>query len=519
MKHILNFSILLILLVAFSCEKVDVTSDFSSEADAKYELNRSNNFNVNFQHKTTIQVGGESASEISAFDSKNNKLFVVNVESKQISVFNLSDLDNPVEENPIVLGSGSPNSVSVHKGKLAVAVEADVKQNPGSIMVFDTDSNILINSYQVGSLPDMVTFSPNGKFIVSANEGEPSDDYTVDPNGSISVIDLEMGIVNTLNFDAFNSQQSDLEAKGFRIFGPNASFNQDIEPEYVTISDNSNYAWVTLQENNGVAKVNLEDKVIEAIYPLGFKDYNLPGNEIDPSDKDGVKALSNWPVYGVYMPDAIKYIKVNGVEYFVIANEGDSRDYSGFSEEERIKDVVLDPTAFPDAAGLQKSANLGRLKITSTLGDTDGDGDYDKLYSFGGRSFSVWTGNGEMVYDSGNEIASKTLSLTYDRFNDNDDRSDDKGAEPETIEILKLQGNKYIMFVALERNDQVLVYDISNPTKPEFLDILSHSGDEAPEGIWAISSNDSPNGRDLLIVSNEDSGTVTIYENIQDKIQ
>ena len=519
MKHILNLSILTILLVTFSCEKVDVTSDVSSEADAKYELNRSKNFAVNFQHKNTIKVGGETASEISAFDSKNFKLFVVNVESKQISVFNLSDLDNPIEESPIVLSSGSPNSVAVHKGKLAVAVEADVKQNPGTILVFDTESNMLINSYQVGALPDMVTFSPNGKFIVSANEGEPNDDYTVDPVGSISVIDLEMGTINTLNFDAFSSQQSQLEAQGFRVFGPGATMSMDIEPEYVTISDNSNYAWVTLQENNGVAKVNLEDKVIEAIYPLGFKDYNQPGNEIDPSDKDDIKALSNWPVYGVYMPDAIKYIKVNGVDYVVTANEGDSRDYSGFSEEERIKDIVLDPTAFPNAADLQKSANLGRLKITSTMGDTDGDGDYDELYSYGGRSFTVWTGNGQMVYDSGNEIASKTLNLTPDRFNDDDGRSDDKGAEPETVEILKIQGNKYILFVSLERNDQIMVYDISNPTKPEFLDILSHSGDEAPEGIIAVSSNDSPNGRDLLIVSNEDSGTVSIYENIQDNIQ
>lgn len=515
MKHILNFSILLVFLVISSCEKADVTSEINSEANSKIQLSNSKNFNVNFQYKTTIQVGGETASEISAYDGKTQKLFVSNVESKQISVFDLSDLNNPKEEQSIQLGSGSPNSVAVYKGMLAVAVEAEIKQNPGMIMVFDTDSKLMISSYQVGALPDMVTFSPNGRYIVSANEGEPNDEYTVDPEGSISVIDLEMGTVSTLNFDAFSSQQSELEAKGFRIFGPGASMSMDIEPEYVTISDNSNYAWVTLQENNGIAKVNLENKVIEAIYPLGFKDYNLPGNEIDPSDKDDIKALNNWPVYGVYMPDAITYIKINGIEYVITANEGDSRDYSGFGEEERIKDIVLDPTAFPDAANLQKSGNLGRLKITSTLGDTDGDGDYDELYSFGGRSFSVWTGNGQMVYDSGSDIATQTLALTPDRFNDNDDRSDDKGAEPETVEVLKVQGNNYILFVALERNDQIMVYDISDPTHPEFLDILSHSGDEAPEGILAVPAVDSPNKRDLLIVSNEDSGTVSIYENIQ----
>jgi len=515
MKNILKLTTILMVLMNFSCDKAEDTLISNAEAALKGSLNRSKNFEVNFQHKSTIKVGGETASEISAYDSKNKKLFVVNVELKQISVFNLSDLDNPVEESPIVLSSGSPNSVAVHKGKLAVAVEADFKQNPGSILVFDTDSNTLINSYQVGALPDMVTFSPNGKYIVSANEGEPSDDYTVDPNGTISVIDLELGTINTLNFDAFSSQQSELEAQGFRVFGPGATMSTDIEPEYIAVSDNSNYAWVTLQENNGVAKVNLETKIIEAIYPLGFKDYNLAGNEIDASDKDDIKALTNWPVYGVFMPDAISYLKVNGIEYFITANEGDSRDYSGFSEEERIKDVVLDPTAFPNADVLQKSANLGRLKITSTLGDTDGDGDYDKLYSYGARSFTVWTGNGQVVYDSGNDIATQTLNLTPERFNDNDDRSDDKGAEPETVEILKLQGNKYILFVGLERNDQIMVYDISNPAQPVFLDILSHQGDEAPEGLLAISAVDSPNGKDLLIVSNEDSGTVTIYENVQ----
>ncbi|WP_223033663.1 choice-of-anchor I family protein [Hanstruepera marina] len=509
MKKLINLSILSFLITIVSCSKIE---------DHEVEANQDNQFrssDVNFQYKTSIYVGGEGASEISAFDAKNKKLFVVNVESSQISVFNLSNLDNVIEETAISIASGAPNSVAVHNGKLAVAVEASVKQNPGSIMLFDTDTSTLIASYSVGALPDMVTFSPNGQFIVSANEGEPNDDYTVDPNGSISVIEVVSGSVTTLEFDAFAGQQEYLESNGFRVFGPNASFAMDIEPEYVAISDNSNYAWVTLQENNGVAKVNLITKTIEAIYPLGYKDYDMPGNEIDVSDRDDAKALANWPVYGVYMPDAIEYLKINGTDYLITANEGDSRDYDGFSEEERIKDesIVLDPIAFPDAEFLKEDENLGRLKITTTLGDTDNDGDYDKLYSYGGRSFTVWNGNGQMIYDSGNDISQQTLNLTPDRFNDDDGRSDDKGAEPEAVEVLKIKGNKYVLFVGLERTDQVLVYDISNPTAPQFLNILSNPGDEAPEGLLAVPSKDSPNGKDLLIVSNEDSGTVTIYEN------
>lgn len=306
-----------------------------------------------------------------------------------------------------------------------------------------------------------------------------------------------------------------MESKGFRVFGPNATLAMDVEPEYIAISQNSKYAYASLQENNGIAKINLKNLQIEAIFPLGFKDYAIVGNEMDPSDTDGKKELNNWPVYGMYQPDAIKYVKINGSEFIISANEGDAREYEGnpgFVGEERISKVALDETAFPDAALLQDETALGRLKITTALGDTDGDGDFDELYSYGARSFSLWSTNGQLLFDSGNDIALQTLDLTPDRFNDNDGRSDDKGAEPEAVEVLKIK-NKYILFVGLERNDQTLVYDISNPYHPVFIQILSNSGDEAPEGVLAIAAKNSPNGKDLLLISNEDSGTVSIYQN------
>ena len=493
-----------------SCDKND---EVTQDSVASYE--RSSNFNVNFQYASTIQVGGETASEISAFDSKTNKLFVVNVESTEISVFDISDIHNPVQMPSISISTGAPNSVAVSKGLLAVAVENENKQEPGSILVYDTEDQTMQASYTVGALPDMVTFSPNGELIVSANEGEPDNDYVVDPVGSVSIITVETGEISTLTFEAFDSQQAMLESQGFRVFGPNATLAQDVEPEYVAISQNNETAWVSLQENNGMAKINLVTKTIEAIYPLGLKDYNLPENAIDPSDDDNVKELNTWPVYGMYQPDAIEYVKINGMDLIFSANEGDSRDYDGYSEEERCDDLVLDPTVFPNADFLQQDENLGRIKVTTANGDYDNDGDYDAIYNYGARSFSVWSADGQLLYDSGNDISEITLDLTPDRFNDDDGRSDDKGAEPEAVEILKIQGNKYVLFVGLERNDQVLVFDISNPFAPEFIQILSHDGDEAPEGVLAIPAKDSPTGNDLLVVSNEDSGTVTFYENIQ----
>ncbi|MDB2463162.1 choice-of-anchor I family protein [Algibacter sp.] len=495
---------------------VCVASMFACQKDDDHAIDLPINTEVNFQYKTTINVGGEGASEISAFDAITKKLYTVNVESNLISVNDISSLDSPITETAIDLSSfGAPNSVAIYDGKLAVAVEADPKQNPGKILVYNTSDNTLINQYVVGALPDMVTFSKDGKLIISANEGEPNDDYTIDPLGTISIIDLSDDSVTTLDFTAFNSQEATLKTQGFRVFGPGATLAQDVEPEYVAVSEDSNTAWVSLQENNGIAKVNLTSKTIEAIYPLGYKDYNVVGNEIDASDKDGVMELKNWPVLGMYQPDAITTANIGGTEYIFSANEGDSRDYDGFSEEERVEDLILDETAYPLANDYQNEINLGRLKTTSTLGDTDGDGDVDQIYSYGARSFSVWSGSGSLLYDSGNSIATETLNETPDRFNDEDGRSDDKGAEPEAVEILNINNERYILFVGLERNDQVMVYDVTTPTAPTFMTILSHTGDEAPEGLLVIPAEDSPNGKDLLVVSNEDSGTVSFYENIQ----
>ncbi|MFV0541400.1 MAG: choice-of-anchor I family protein [Aestuariibaculum sp.] len=478
------------------------------------------NTKVNFEYVSTIKVGGATSAEITAFDATTNRLFVVNVEIGGISVYDISNIKETKPVSILNLNNfGTPNSVSVNNGILAVAVEANVKQNNGKVALYNTSNLSLIKTYTVGALPDMVTFTNNGKYILSANEGEPNPDYTVDPNGSVSIIDIEKETVTTLDFTSFNSQQATLQEKGFRVFGPNATLAQDVEPEYIAVSNNSKYAWVSLQENNGMAKINIETKTIEAIYPLGFKNFNIEDNSIDASDKDAVSKLKTWPVYGMYQPDAVVSATIDGITYIFSANEGDARDYDTFSEEERCKKLDLDATAFPNAKVLQENEQLGRLKLTTTLGDTDKDGDYDELYNYGARSFSVWSDNGHLLYDSGNDIALKILESTPHKFNwdweDNqaDKRSDDKGAEPEAVEILNIGNERYILFVGLERNSQIMVYDVTQPTAPVFLDILEHECDLAPEGVLSITAKDSPTGNALLVVANEDSGTVSFYEN------
>jgi hypothetical protein len=384
----------------------------------------------------------------------------------------------------------------------------------------------------------MVTFTPNGQYVLVANEGEPDDDYTDDPEGSISVIDLRHGVasanVETADFNAWDGMEDELRAAGVRIFGPEASTSQDLEPEYITVSNNSKTAWVAMQEANALAVVDIKSASVTDILPLGTKDHSLPGNELDASNRDDAINITNWPVKGFYMPDAITSYNIDDTTYIVSANEGDSRDYDGFSEEERIKDLLLDPVAFPDAATLQEDENLGRLNSTTVNGDTDGDGDFDELYSYGARSFSIWSATGELIYDSGADFENITAAALPDEFNSNNDengsfdaRSDDKGPEPEGVVIGKIKGNIYA-FIGLERIGGIMVYDVTNPYDVQYVTYVNNRnfsvdaeiegetnpevGDLGPEGLVFIPASKSPNRKPLLVTGNEVSGTTTLFQ-------
>lgn len=484
-------------------------------------------------YKTGIYAA--SAAEILAFDPVSDRLFVTNTANNVLTILNAS---NPNQLNLIqsidlsVYGAGI-NSVAVKNGIVAVAIESNPKQAPGKVVFFNTDGTFL-KSVTVGALPDMLTFSPDGTKLLVANEGEPNDSYTNDAEGSVSIIDLSGGVasltqanVKTASFTGFVKQA--LIDQGVRIYGPGSTAAQDLEPEYITISSDSTTAWATLQENNALAKINLSTGAVE-ILPLGYKDHSLRGNELDASNRDGAINIRNWPVFGMYQPDAIAAYEASGQTYLVMTNEGDSRAYSGFNEEARIADadVVLDPTAFPNAAELKQAANLGRLKITKTLGDTDGDGDYDRLYAYGARSFSIRDANGKLVFDSGADLERITAHFFPNDFNSSDeendsfdDRSDDKGPEPEALAVGKINGRTYA-FVGLERTSGIVVYDITNPTDAEFVQYINTrdfsgdvaagtAGDVSPEGFTFISAADSPTGEPLLAVANEISGSTSLY--------
>jgi len=388
----------------------------------------------------------------------------------------------------------------------------------------------------VGAVPDMVTFTPDGQFLLVANEGEPSDDYKVDPEGSVSVVDLSGGVaaltqeaVRTARFTGHLPVVNDWS---LRQFGPGATLAQDLEPEYIAVSQDSKTAWVTLQENNAFATLNIRKARFEKLTGLGFKDHAREGWGLDASDRDGPAInIRNWPVFGLYLPDAIAAFQVRGRTYLITANEGDARAYPGFSEEARVGALTLDSDTFPDpavAAALKSNAQLGRLTVTNTMGDYDGDGTYEKLFALGGRSISVWSPDGQQYWDSKAELETITAAALPAAFNsDNaanasfDTRSDNKGPEPEGVTVGKLFGGLYA-FVALERIGGVIVYEVTDPLRPRFVTYFNDrdftaanprlAGDLGPEGLLLIPAEDSPNGQPLLVVSNEVSGSTSVLE-------
>jgi 2',3'-cyclic-nucleotide 2'-phosphodiesterase/3'-nucleotidase/5'-nucleotidase len=478
----------------------------------------------------TFAAGG---AEIAAHDPATQRLFVVNGAHHLIDVLDISDPLHPtlVRSIDVTPFGGGANSVAVRGGLVVAAVENVNRQARGSAVFFDANGNHL-KTVTVGALPDMVTFSPDGRWVLIANEGEPSDDYLVDPEGSVSVIDLRHGIahlnqskVRTAGFSAWNGAPP----PGVRVYGPGSTVAQDLEPEYITISADSRTAWVTVQEANALATVDIGQARVTNLRSFGTKDHRKWGHGLDASDRDDAIRIERWPVRGMYLPDSIASYRFLGQTYLVTANEGDSRAYSAFNEEARVGGVALDPAAFPDAAVLQQNANLGRLKISTVGGDTDGDGDFDRLLTLGARSFSIWTPSGLQVYDSGDALERITAAADPANFNsDNeendslDSRSDDKGPEPEGLALGTVDGHTYA-FIGLERIGGVAVYDVTIPLLPRFVQYVNTrdftgdpetgtAGDLGPEGVLFIKGQDSPNGRPLLVTANEISGTTRLFE-------
>jgi hypothetical protein len=542
-----------------------------------------------------------SSAEIVSFDKSSDKLYVVNSLSQAIDVLSFDEQGKPITHGKIDLTSagknagitlGAANSVVAKNGLVAIAIENNHKQSNGIIALYNSADLSLINTYPAGALPDMVTMTEDGLKIIAANEGEPSGDYTNDPEGSVTIIDIAQGtsteqaVVTQIRFDQFNAGQArHSELNNVRLPAPKgASVAQDLEPEYIAITK-KNKAVISLQENNAFAVIDLATNTIEKIQGLGVKSWSSisdggQGYQLDLTNKDGEFTLHSYPqLVGYYMPDSIAAFTIDGKDFIISANEGDGREYIydatqkncdaashqwdgddyavggddensdeyankvddciSYTDEGRGKDLNVDPlhplmdaSVYGDKIITNKKA-LGRIKV---LMDNPNIGASESVPTFGARSFSIWNEQGVQVFDSGSLLSNiANDSENFNASNDSqksDDRSDDKGVEPEAIEVAVINGST-LGFVGLERQGGVAAYDLSNPSAPVFLDYINNrnftenvctvvdeggecanknynpaAGDLGPESIEYFYRNN----QHYIAVGNEVSGTTTVFK-------
>ncbi len=541
-----------------------------------------------------------SSAEIVSYDQCSDRLYVVNSQAASIDVLALGannsapskvdNIDLSLAATSAGIEIGAANSVSAKQGLVAVAIEAKVKQNPGLIALYRSDDLSLLATYPAGALPDMVALSSDGQTILTANEGEPNGDYSIDPEGSITIVDISKGYteaaeVKQVSFAAFNvgeSRHTELSAS-VRTAGPaGTSVAQDLEPEYMALNSGNTKAYVALQENNAMAIIDIATARVDSIKGLGEKSWNAAsGNMLDASNKDnGVGEFASYEqLVGLYMPDTIASFSIDGANYIISANEGDGREYIypatqqacedadhswdgdeyevggddedatkyanelddciSFTDEQRGKNIVdLVDAAHPLKAALDDNDQLKRIKIVA---DKESYSVEDNIVIFGGRSFSIWNEQAELVFDSGDDIAQKVYAIDNVNFNvtnDNNDpaetadnRSDDKGTEPEAVEVAEINGKQYA-FIGLERQGGIIVYDVTVPTAPVYQSYINNrdfseavctlvdegdcdngvynpaAGDLGPESIDYFTRA----GKHFIAVGNEVSGTTTVYE-------
>ena len=536
----------------------------------------------------------EGAAEIVQFHSASSTIYAINsaADEPTIEIIDASTLTSDVLANPLssenltsitlVLPTeqnsvqlAGPTSLAVSGNWMAVAMPAADKATNGMVLFYnglDTSSPTFVKAVEVGNLPDMVTFTPDASKVLTANEGEPSGDYTIDPEGSISIISIVDGTPSdtsiNISFSDYNGKQAVLEKQGMHFPNPSGrtingslistTVAQDLEPEYITTTNE--VAYITLQENNGLAIVDLSDNSVKVI-GLGFKDWSE--FQIDGME-DGTVSFGQYDnLYGMYMPDTIASFQWKDANFLVTANEGDAREYFfdtlntdgvqdedlcnaaggqdfdeddgclSFTEETQGRRLDYSPgsnletiagddprdfdfTAFP----------LGRLTVTNVLGDSDNNGEYEALYAYGARSFTIWDTNGLVVFDSGDDFERITASIHGNAFNNNNDenegdsRSANKGPEPEALTVGQV-GDKTYAFIGMERLGGIFVYDVTNPYDAKFVDYVINRdlteggdliGDSAPEGMVFVDATNSPTGNALVIIGNEASGTVSVWQ-------
>ena len=502
---------------------------------------------------------GEGSAEIATYHAGSKRIFATNGVKNTIDIFDISDVANPKKVGSVALSPYGNDVTSVAAGKDVVVAVVNVSDKfsatgvptttNGKIVVFDTAGKVLSSPDVLGVLPDSVSFAPNGTTALVAIEAQPvcakddpataakeDADYTKasDPVGGVTVVDLSDPAAPVLKFAGFDQfTVSEMRAKGIAVSSVVNNVSKDFEPEFATAIDNE-FAYVTIQEANAIGKLNIQTATFESI----TRAFESKVSQVarDTSDRDsgaGPRTYAN--VVGASQPDAIAGFKMGSGNYFITANEGDAREYTCLNDDLRASALKVDPRRFADWKTLSGSAALGRAKVNPNNGDRDGDGDIDTIHLRGSNSMTMYR-NGLAIWDSADLLdqiqtaafgvanINGSHSLSSDKATMNyvgQDRSDDKGSEPEGVAV-GIVGDRRIAVLGLERMSALAVFDITQPRIPVFIEWLQMLPAKAtpakdvkywsPEGIVFVPADKSPSGKALIITSYELSGSLSIHQ-------
>ena len=476
--------------------------------------------------------GTETLPEIYAQRRANRGFegMALNTDNGNLYAFIQSPIDNPDVTNSEAKALDESSDFNSRNSQVLRILEVDpaTGEAVGEYVYF------LEGSPGVDKIGDAV-YVGDGKFnVIERDSGTDADSekfiFEVDLTGATNIIGTDLSTATGSDTALESMTPDDLAAIGIQpvtktqiLNLPSIGYTAGDKPEGLALLDNGSLAVIN---DNDFGLLD-EEIPVDGSVPfnpdptqtvLGIIDFD-PTNGLDPSDEDGGINIDNQPVFGLFQPDTIVSYEVDGETFIVTANEGDSRD-----EEVDVIDIELDPTAFPNAAELQVPEVLGNLEVSSIDGDLDGDGDFDQLFVYGSRSFSIRDSKGNIVFDSGDDFEQITAELVPEIFNSNgtvdsfDVRSNDSGPEPEGLAIGEI-ARKTFAFIGLERTSGIMVYDITVPAESRFVQYINpldaETGDAAniaPEGLVFIDSEDSPNGEPLLAVANEISGTTSIFQ-------
>ena len=477
-------------------------------------------------------------AEIVSYDVVENKAWVVNGATGMLDILDLNNMEDGAicatsldikalasEVNPgFFYGDMTSVSVCSDLKLAAVALQAADYDAAGYVGILNTNGEMLA-MIEAGFQPDMVTFTPDGSKILVANEGEPRNGYgegVVDPSGSVTIIwlnseDPASSSHKNISFEEFDEKRDELAANGVLLTKGNLP-SVDLEPEYIACDNDT--AYITLQEANAVAILDLVSGTYRGVYSLGYQDLSLEENALDLIE-DGAYASNTYPdAVSAYMPDGIAKYESNGKTYLVTANEGDAREWGDEEAGTEFCNEIKETLIATDGTEAEK---VRVIDPEVTDGLTEG-----KAVLFSSRSFSIFhvDENGlTQVFDSGKdfeELSNKYIPEYFNCSNDDneyDSRSPKKGPEPESVTIGTV-GNDLYAFIALERIGGIMVYRIDTEgERASFVNYINTrdfsenpgeaepylTSDVAPEGLCFIPESG------ILLAAFEVSGTVSAY--------